>query len=90
MKDPQFFGAIFVQNNPLDKFSKTDKDVMNNMLNGKVTLNMTRDEVYVTYGPPPKSINPISQITWTYFMTKALKTIHVVFQNDKVAHLFEN
>lgn len=90
LKDNEFFQNVFTIENPHDKFKDLDSAILNDMKSGIVKVNMTRDQVLAVFGPAPKSLNPLSEITWTYYLSPDLKTMHVVFKNDKVTYLFNN
>lgn len=90
LKDDEFFQKVFTTENPYDTFKDMDSVTLNDMKRGIVKANMTRDQVLAVFGPAPKSLNPLSEITWTYYLSPDLKTVHVVFKNDKVTYIFEN
>lgn len=90
LKDGEFFQNVFTAENPDSKFKDLDSATFIDMKNGIVKVNMTREQVLSVFGPAPKSLNPLSEITWTYYLSKDLKTVHVVFKNNKVTYIFEN
>lgn len=91
LKDKDMFNQIFTQEgDPSLKFKDMDRTVLNNMKKGIVSLGMTREQVLVTYGPAPKYINQLSEITWVYLINPLLKTTHIVFKDNKVNYIFEN
>jgi len=91
LNDKNIFGQIFTQEgDPTVKFINIDSARLNNMKKGIVSPGMTREEVLATYGPAPKYINQLSEITWVYLINPQLKTTHVVFKNNKVNYIFEN
>ena len=90
LKDNEFFQKVFTTENPDNRFKDLDADILKDMKSGIVKVNMTRDQVLAVFGPAPKVLNPLSEITWTYYLSRDLKTIHVVFKSDKVTYIFEN
>lgn len=90
LKDNEFFQKVFTNENPDGKFKDLDSATVSDMKSGIVKVNMTREQVLAVFGPAPKSLNPLSEITWTYYLSQDLKTVHVVFKNDKVTYIFEN
>jgi hypothetical protein len=91
LKDKDMFGQIFTQEgDPTLKFKDMNSAVLNDMKKGIVSLGMSREQVLVTYGPAPKYINQLSEITWVYLINPQLKTTHLVFKDNKVNYIFEN
>jgi hypothetical protein len=90
LKDNEFYKRVFTTKNPMDMFKDIDSATLSDMKNGIVKVNMTREEVLAVFGPPPKSLNPLSEITWVYFVDQGLQTTHIVFKDDKVSYIFEN
>lgn len=90
LRDSGFFQQVFITENPIDKFKDWDSATINDMKKGVIKVNMTREQVLAVFGPAPKSLNPLSEITWTYYLDRDLKTVHVVFKNDKVTYIFDN
>lgn len=91
LRDREIFHQIFTQDdNPAFKLKNIDSALLNNMKNGIVSLGMNREQVLVTYGPAPKYINQLSEITWVYLINPQLKTTHLVFKDNKVNYIFEN
>ena len=90
LRDKDFFQQIFTTRNPDDELKNISPETLADMKNGIVTVNMTRDEVLTVFGPPPKFMNPLSDITWSYYVDPSLKTVHIVFKNDKITYIFED
>ena len=91
LKDKSLFHQIFTQDgDPTLKFKDIAPTTLNDMKNGIVSLGMTKEQVTAIYGPAPKYINQLSEITWIYLINPQLKTTHVVFKNNKVNLTFEN
>ncbi len=91
LKDKDMYQQIFTQEgDPTLNFKEIGATVLNDMKKGIVSLGMTREQVLVTYGPAPKNINQLSEITWVYLINQQLKTTHLVFKDDKINYIFEN
>ena len=90
LRDRAFYNQIFTTKNPDDLYKNLDEASLADMKNGIVKANMTREQVLSVFGPPPKFLNPLSEITWTYYLSPDLKTIHIVFKDDKISYIFEN
>lgn len=91
LKDKNMFGQIFTQDgDPTLQLKNIDSAKLNDMKKGIVSLGMTKEQVLVTYGPPPKHINQLSEITWVYLINPQLKTTHLVFKDNKLNYIFEN
>ncbi|HJO92023.1 MAG TPA: hypothetical protein QF753_01375 [Victivallales bacterium] len=88
--DKVMFHRIFTSKDPLLKFKDTPKQILDDMKKGIIAVGMTREEIYGALGHGPHFLNPKSQQTWTYLVNKGLKTIHVVFKNNKVSYIFTN
>jgi hypothetical protein len=88
--DKEIFHTIFTTTDPLLKFKNTPKQIFNDMKKGIVAVGMTREEIVGAMGYGPHFLNPKSQQTWTYLINKNLKTIHIVFKNNKVSYIFTN
>ncbi|HBM17367.1 MAG TPA: hypothetical protein DD381_13655 [Lentisphaeria bacterium] len=89
LRDRPFFQQIFTPDNPENNLKDIDPETLADMKNGIVKVNMSREEILTVFGPPPKFMNPLSDITWSYYVDPTLKTVHVVFKNDKVSYIFE-
>lgn len=91
LQDKEMFGQIFTQEgDPTIKFKDINLAKLNDMKKGIVSLGMTRDQVLTTYGPAPKYINQLSEITWVYLINPQLKTTHLIFKDNKVNYIFDN
>ncbi len=90
LKDDVFFNNAFTTENLNDRFKDLDAATISEMKAGIIKVGMTREQVLAVFGPPPKSLNPLSEITWTYYLSPDLKTVFVVFKSDKVSYIFEN
>lgn len=91
LDDKHMFHQIFTQEgNPILNFKNIDPSVLAGMKNGIVKPGMTKEQVLAAYGPAPKSINQLSEITWVYLINSQLKTTHLVFKDNKVTYVFEN
>ncbi|MCP4180824.1 MAG: hypothetical protein GY756_23940 [bacterium] len=88
--DKIIFHRIFTSKDPLLKFKDTPKQILDDMKKGIIAVGMTREEIYGALGHGPHYLNPKSQQTWTYLINRSLKTIHVVFKNNKVSYIFTN
>lgn len=91
LKDDELFHMIFTQDeDPMSKFKTINPEILKDMKNGIITLGMTRDEVLAAYGPGPRYLNQLSDVTWTYLINTQLKTTHIVFKDDLVNYIFDN
>jgi hypothetical protein len=90
LSDEVQFHRIFGYKNPL-KSIVDNKKAVRLLQKGKVIEGMSREEVVMGYGLPPRAFTPPqSKITWIYFLDNQLKTRHVVFNKEnKVIYIFD-
>jgi hypothetical protein len=89
LSDKIQFHRIFSNKNPLEGLNASEK-VIGELKKGKIVNGMTRDQVIMLYGMPPRAFNPpLSQVTWVYFLDEQYLARHVVFKNDKVTYVFD-
>ena len=89
LSDEIQFHRLIGTKNPLEDLKISEKDLAA-IKKGKLLLGMTRQEVLLAYGKPPRSFNPpYSRTTWVYLLNDQYKARHVVFKNDKVIYVFD-
>ena len=90
LTDQALFHRIFTEKNPLADLKNMNKIHLEDLKKGKIYKGMTRDEVLLAYGPPPKLLNPAySTTTWMYVLDDQYKIRHVVFKDDVVIYVFD-
>jgi hypothetical protein len=90
LSDFNQFHRIFTNKNPLENVNASKK-VIALLKRGRIINGMTRKQVLLAYGLPPRAFNPpMSKTTWVYFLDRQFVARHVVFnRNDKVIYVFD-
>ena len=91
LSNAELFHQLFTTVNPNTKTAKMSDEVITKLKQGKIEVGMTRDQVLLALGPPPRKMTPPNtKVTWIYFLKRPLTTTHVVFKGNKVSYVFNN
>ena len=91
LTNEEFFKQAFTTVNPMTRLTHASMKLILKLEKGQIELGMTREEVLISFGPPPLCMTPPgTEVTWIYFLNNELKTTHIVFQGNKVSYIFQN
>lgn len=91
LPDDEYFHRIFTEKNPMDELKGMSEKDLKALKEGRIYKGMTRQEVLIAYGSPPRLLNPFyhKKTTWMYIMDDQYRIRHVVFKDDKVSYVFD-